>query len=296
MFALLLPLLLVVANHDDGLAKKMLPVYAKEAQAYSIAIETEPKKSLELKKEPIFEWSSPSSPQRHQGVIFLWLRDGRPAALGNIFSHDHDRPAGRKIWHELHALDPKKLVVTRPDEALNQWSPETGLERKGLTDAPVPGATPELRSIQIKKLAAEFTGYEIEDSKKRVELRLLPTPLYRYPTAKTGVLDGALFALVSEVAGTDPEVLLLIEARESEGKVQWEYALGRLSDRSLYVQRKEKEIWSMVRSETNTFINDAHHLYRNYADKVVSMDGELLAWVRTTEKSPYGEVVPLVKK
>src|SRR5262249_51961995 len=119
--------------------------------------------------------------------------------------------------------------------------------------------------------------------------------LYRYPTVKTGVIDGALFTLVSN-AGTDPEVLLLIEAKEEGGKLRWEYACGRFSDRSLYVQRKEIEVWSSVRRETNVFKNDTQHLYRTYADKVLSLDGKLLARVRVTAKVWWGEFVPVEEK
>src|SRR5262249_57146973 len=121
----------------------------------------------------------------------------------------------------------------------------------------------------------------VDGEGKKWDLRLLPAPLYRYPEARSGVTDGALFTLVSN-AGTDPEVLLLIEAREVGGKLRWEYACGRFSDRSLYVQRRDKDVWSSVRSETNVFNNDPLHLYRTYADKVVSLDGKLLARVRVT--------------
>ena len=94
----------------------MLPIYVKEAADYSIAVESAPKKALELKKEPVFEWSNPIRQGLQQGVLFLWLRDGRPAALGCIFSQPHDKLAGRQVIHELHALDPEKLLVTRPRE------------------------------------------------------------------------------------------------------------------------------------------------------------------------------------
>ena len=147
----------------------------------------------------------------------------------------------------------------------------------------------------MRRLAQEFTGHSLDTENKRWELRLLPTPLYRYPTAKTGVIDGALFAMVS-TAGTDPEVLLLIEAKETDGKARWEFACGRFSDRDLHVQRKDKEVWSMVRSETNTFLHDPQHLYRLYADKVVNLEGKLLARVRATEKIWWGEVVPIDEK
>jgi hypothetical protein len=294
----LLMCLLLVPGADDpveALAKKMLPVYVKEASDYTIVAASAPTKPLELKKEPVFEWSNPTREGLQQGVVFIWLRDGRPAAIGSIFSQPQDKPAGRQVIHEFHLLDPDKLTVTRPKGVLNEWKPQAGLLRKELPDAPAPATTAGLRLIQMKKLAAEFTGYTNDQEKKRWDLRLLPTPLYRYPSAKTGVIDGALFALVTN-ACTDPEVLLLIEAREEGGKVKWEFALGRFSDRDLHVQRNDKEIWSSVRDSTNTFNNDPQHLYRLYADKVVNLEGKLLARVKATEKAWWGEVFPVNEK
>jgi hypothetical protein len=293
----LLTLLLVLPAEEpaESLAKKMLPVYVKEISEYSLAVESAPKKELELKKEPVFEWSNPVRQGLQQGVVFLWLRDGRPAVLGCIFSEPEGQLKGRKVIHEFHALDTEKLLVSRPPGALNEWKPQAGLERKELPDAGAPAATAGGRLVQMKRLAQEFTGHEVDSDGKKWDLRLLPAPLYRYPTAKTGVIDGALFTLVSE-AGTDPEVLLLLEAREVDGKLRWEYACGRFSDRSLYVQRKEKEIWTSVRSETNTFLHDPLHLYRTYADKVVNTDGKLLARVRATPKVWWGEFLPVDDK
>src|SRR6187397_2751544 len=91
-----------------GPAKTMLPIYLKEVEAYSLAVESAPRKELELKKEPVFEWSNPVEQELNQGVLFLWLRDGRPAALGGVFSHLVPRWKGRKFLHELLALDRDK--------------------------------------------------------------------------------------------------------------------------------------------------------------------------------------------
>jgi len=68
-----LPLLTAVADPDDGLAKKMLSIYVKEAEAYSLTVDIAPKKELELRKEPVFEWANPARNDQ-QGVLFLWLR------------------------------------------------------------------------------------------------------------------------------------------------------------------------------------------------------------------------------
>jgi hypothetical protein len=277
----------------DSLGKKVLPIYVKEVEAYSLAVESAPRQPLELNREPVFEWLNPARDGGQHGSIFLWLRDGRPAALACIFSHPHDRLPGRKILHELHALDPEKLLVTR--DAFNQWKPEAGLARKDLPDAPAAAATPGARLLQMRQLAQEFTGYEVDRDQKRWELRLLPTPLYRYPQARTGVVDGALFALMSN-AGTDPEVLLLLEARETDGKLRWEYACGRFSDWDLYVQRRGKEVFSSVRSETNPFWHDPLHLYRIYPEKIVTLEGKLLARYRQTPKNWWGELIPVEDK
>jgi hypothetical protein len=291
----ILSLLLVLpgTDRDESLAKKLLPIYVKEVEAYSLAVESAPEKTLELKKEPVFDWLNPARDGGQQGSIFLWLRDGRPAALACIFSHPHDRLPGRKILHELHALDPEKLVVKR--DADNQWKPQAGLARSELPDSGTPAATATARLLQMRRLAQEFGGYEVDRERKRWELRLLPTPLYRYPPAKTGVVDGALFALMSS-AGTDPEVLLLLEAKEVEGKLRWEYACGRFSDWELRVERKDKEVWSSVPSETNSWAYDPLHLYRLYPEKVVTMEGKLLARFRQTPKRWWGELIPVEDK
>jgi hypothetical protein len=244
---------------------------------------------LELRKEPVFEWLNPARTAQ-QGAVFLWLRDGRPAALACIFSHPHEKLPGRQIVHELHALDPEKLVVKRDE--YNQWKPEAGLARAELPDAGAPAAAAGARLVQMRRLAQEFTGHSVDRDGKRWELRLLPTPLYRYPPARAGVVDGALFALMSS-AGTDPEVLLVIEAREQGGRLRWEYACGRFSDWELHVQRKDREVFSSVPSETNPFHHGPMHLYRIYPEKVVTPEGKLLARIRQTPKAWWGEVIPV---
>jgi hypothetical protein len=75
-------LLLPCQPTDDGLAKKMLPIYVRRSSLL-LAVESAPQQKLELKKEPIFEWLNPAR-NAQQGVVFLWLRDGRPAALACI--------------------------------------------------------------------------------------------------------------------------------------------------------------------------------------------------------------------
>ena len=68
------------------------------------------------------------------------------------------------------------------------------------------------------------------------------------PSAHSGgearVLDGALFSFAE---ATDPEVLLLLEARrfKPEGDYQWRYTLGRMTSVRLIVRLDGKERWSL---------------------------------------------------
>ena len=97
-------------------------------------------------------------------------------------------------------------------------------------------------------------------------------------------------------AGTDPEVLLLIEARKQAGKLRWEFTCGRFSDLELHVQRKDEEVFSSVPSETNPVQHNPKHTYRVYPDKVITPEGKLLAVVQQTPKKWWGEVIPVKDK
>src|SRR5262245_33223975 len=59
---MLLTALILMAGVDDPaapLSAKMLPVYLKEAREYLLTPESAPKQPLELKAEPVLEWSNP---------------------------------------------------------------------------------------------------------------------------------------------------------------------------------------------------------------------------------------------
>jgi len=290
----LFPLLLLLAADDAGepLAKKMLPIYVAEAKEYTISVESAPEKRLDLKQEPVFEWSNPTRAGGQQGVVFVWLRDSRPAALGCIFSAS-EGPGARRIVHELHALDSEKLLIKR--DGFNQWKPQAGLKRAEVPGAGVPADAPGSRGLQLRQIAREFSGHTVGAGEKKWDLRTLPTPLYRYPLAKTGVVDGALFGMVTE-AGTDPEALLIIEARIVDGKARWEFACGRFTDWELHVHHKEKDVFTSNPQQSHLFRNDKEHLYRIYPDKIVTLEGKTIARIRESDTKPYGEVVPVSDK
>ncbi len=70
----------------------------------------------------------------------------------------------------------------------------------------------------------------------------MPSPLFRYKTDRRDLVDGAVFAFVQ---GTDPEVVLVLEARRADAKVQWQYALTRRSMLALEAKLDGETIWSV---------------------------------------------------
>jgi hypothetical protein len=103
------------------------------------------------------------------------------------------------------------------------------------------------------------------------ELRLLPQPLYRYESADPDILDGAVFAFVTS-AGTDPEALLVLEARKPSGKdlPVWHYAVSRFTDTELRVKHKDKEVFTAPLVPTSAPIQDPKHRYRVWYDRTVA--------------------------
>jgi hypothetical protein len=94
----------------------------------------------------------------------------------------------------------------------------------------------------MKDLARRFKCRLTELDRKFEELRFLPRPLYRYKTERKDLIDGALFAFVQ---GTDPEVILVLEAARRDGKSEWHYVLTRRTGMAVEADLDDKTIWSV---------------------------------------------------
>ena len=108
----------------------------------------------------------------------------------------------------------------------------------------------------------------------RWQLRLLSRPLYRYEKAESDLIDGALFAFVSD-AGTDPEIILVLECVKNGEKATWRYRTLRLSISSLYVQFKGKEVWTSLRDPSTGAIDNPENTYLLIRDRLVDELPEL---------------------
>jgi hypothetical protein len=95
----------------------------------------------------------------------------------------------------------------------------------------------------MRSLAREFRA-SVDVEKGGTELRLLSQPVYRYESVAEGAPDGALFAFVLT---TDPEALLLIEERATDGASAWHYAFARMTNHSLSARHRDRVVWEAAK-------------------------------------------------
>ncbi len=178
-----------------------------------------------------------------KGSVFIWVEpSGRPAAICDVFLFE-DGPGRYRLNNEWHSLSASPLRAQSPLGVLfNATGP--GLEWKPIPKAPAPADKPPGRDRQARRLAERFNADLVNRKNERFHLRLLTTPLHRYDTSDSpDSRGGALFAFCQQ---TDPELLLLIEARKSGAGYRWEYAVAGFSDMDLYLRLDGREVWRDV--------------------------------------------------
>jgi hypothetical protein len=205
------------------------------AQEYRLFIDGAPRTELELNPDPVLRWSNPSVGSIH-GLVFLWTDRGRPAAVASIYKWfeplDH-------MAFEVHSLAETPLMGKLGERPV--WnSSRPGVEFNLVEDAPEPAKTAAARLTQMRAISKDFTVEKTDREQARQQMRLLTQPVFRYQSTPDHVADGAIFAFVQ---GTDPEVLLLIESREADGRAAWHYALARMDSVLFRASYQGREVW-----------------------------------------------------
>ena len=117
---------------------------------------------------------------------------------------------------------------------------------KDVPDSPEVDSRPFARLRQMKDISRRFAAHQFWDpDNSRFELRLLVQPVHRYQDEAAKLTDGAMFVLAH---GTNPEVLLQIEADAAERPPRWKYSLVRLGSAEMHVSLDGKEVWTEERT------------------------------------------------
>jgi hypothetical protein len=250
---------------------KLLKLHRDEARRWEIFVDALRTKKAEFVPEPVYRWTNASRGNGQTGAMFVWTFEGRPVALGGVFSNPE---AGRRvIMHEFHALGPGRIAA-RLNDSNHEWLPTAGVPLHPIPDPPAHAATAKQRAVQMREIAREFTAHTIDNVGVRWQLRLLSRPLYRYEKAESDLIDGALFAFVSD-AGTDPEVVLVLEAVKAGEKATWHYRTVRFSISSLYVQYKGKDVWTSLRDHATGVFDNPDNTYGLIRDRLIDEFPEL---------------------
>jgi hypothetical protein len=253
---------------------RLLNLYRGEAASYVIHRDHDRKEKVELQRDPVYTWTNPIRGGEQDGAVFVWTCRGRAEVVATFFSYPSTGP--RNLNHELHSLSTSVLDVARPGGA-NTWTPKApGVKPVPIPEAPAPATSPAQRMLQMRELTRAFSASSLDLEAKRWELRLLPQPLYRFESTDPDVLDGAVFSFVTS-AGTDPEVLLIVEARKPSGSAApiWHYAIARFSDLALSVRLKGNEVFTADPIPWDAPEQDPQQRYRTFRDRgIPPIEGE----------------------
>lgn len=241
--ACVLLVVLVTQAEDDGLAaeaklRSSRLAYVKEAAAaYDFAGGDRP---IELHPQPLLRWQN-HVVQEQDALLFLWTQAGRPVAAAQFFCQE-------TCWiHEFQSLTfpgpDREFIATA--QGGSAWAPKVAGQFVAPTPDVIPATTAVQRLHQMKKIAESFTASDdivVDVDAGRIEkyiLRLLPTPIYRYPR-QSEVIDGAIFVLAQD---NNPEILITIECLEQNPQ-QYQVGLTRMTSYALQVTQNGQDIWS----------------------------------------------------
>lgn len=197
-----------------------------------------PDSDVKLVETPLLRYSDQTR-QAHESALWIWSAGGRPSAVLAIEFYP-TRPRQTSWLYEIASLSTERIGAKNGD-GLNWSARGPGLNFRPLEGIAEPAEKPTRRLTQLKELHRRFTAHEATPGEGRIELRSLSSPLLRYSDADAGVLDGAILAFAN---GTNPEVLLVLEARtQTDRPTTWQYAFVQLSGAEVTAELDGVAIW-----------------------------------------------------
>lgn len=196
---------------------------------------------VELLANPLLTYGD-AARNNEAGTLWAWGKSGRPAAFLELYRNVGEN----QPWvHALTLTSPELVRLSSPSG--HRWNPQK--THFALKDLPKPSDVsdqPAMRLRQMKDISRRFEAHEFWDpNNSRFELRLLVQPVHRYKDESAKLLDGAVFVLAH---GTNPEVLLQIEAHSTQAQPVWKYSLARLGSAELHVLLDGQEVWTEPRT------------------------------------------------
>jgi hypothetical protein len=222
----------------DGAPPSALTEFLSDAKTYVVTIGSGKAKPLALSPQPLLHWANPAR-NGEDGAVYVWLKEGRPEAIGSVFEYPSRGLVIRK--HAFHSLSEEAIKAEFGTKLV--WSPKAaGVTFQPVADAPPPADSARRRLSQMRELARQFSVELVDLRESKSELRLMTQPLIRYEPTTGPTQDGAIFAFA---IGTDPEALLLLESRKAGDATRWEFAFARFHFVTLTAKHNGKQVWQV---------------------------------------------------
>jgi hypothetical protein len=227
------------------------------AGRYDFFADADRKTKFERHEKPLLKYTNPLRGDVY-GHVFVWTHRGRPEVIGAIFDHRTQGTA----YTELHTLARAGVIACRDGREF--WKPSNaGTTFKAVAGAPAPAATDTARLLQMRELSRGFSVERDHPEDGKQAMRLMPHPIFRYASAQTNTLDGAIFVFVDET--TDPEAYLLLEASGAERKT-WQFAFARMNLVEFRAEYKGELVWHVERVGWDV-VYDRHEPYAIIREK-----------------------------
>lgn len=191
--------------------------------------------------EPLFRYSDPQR-QIIDGTMWVWTIDELPVITMKLECCSLPEPERRWLFNV--GSTSSKLIDVKWPFGHRFESKKPGLKFQQLEAGPELSESKSGRLLQLKQLSRKFSatmlGAAGPDDKS--EMRLLPTPLFRYSSRVGRVTDGALFG--HSATGTNPDAMVAIQWREEGTTGHWEFACMGTTTGGLQIRLENKEVWS----------------------------------------------------
>lgn len=191
--------------------------------------------------EPIFRYSDPQR-QIVDGTMWVWTIDGLPVMTMKLEYCSLPEPERRWLFN-VGSCSANLVAVKWPFD-MQFETQKPGMTFQPLNNGPKLLESKSARLLQLKQLSRKFsaTMFGAAGPDDQSEMRLLPTPLFRYSSKSGPIADGALFGL--SATGTNPDAIVAIQWREEGDVGHWEFACMGTTNAGLKIRMEETEVWS----------------------------------------------------
>jgi hypothetical protein len=200
-------------------------------------------KPAKLVAAPVFRYDD--QPRRFiDATMWIWTDGVRPVACQKVEARWHFDTNKPEWGYCFTSLSPD-LIAARWSKDRAWRSTAAGIEFQPVARADAPGTSTAARRRQAREIARGFACRMLVNprTEETAEMRLLTTPIYEYSDPDSKLLLGAVFGF--EMNGTNPDLLVLIEARGEADKLSWHFAPARMTTGGLTLKYAEKVVWEV---------------------------------------------------